>query len=114
MLKIGFGGRAKPRTFDYIPRYYDPVKEELDERLRKYDAMYGDQPVNRDPNDISQMAERIKSNLRKKHYGDPNYRKQEVRASNLRLISIIVTLSLVAYVLLGSNKVTDLISLFSG
>ena len=36
MLKIGFGNRAKPKEFGFIPRYYDPVKEELEERIKKF------------------------------------------------------------------------------
>jgi hypothetical protein len=30
----GFFKQNKPRGFNYVPRYYDPVKEELEERRR--------------------------------------------------------------------------------
>ena len=32
MIKIGFGKRVKPKSFGFIPRFYDPVKEELKEK----------------------------------------------------------------------------------
>jgi len=31
MIKIGFGNRVKPKAFGFVPRYYDPAKEELEE-----------------------------------------------------------------------------------
>ena len=36
MLKFGFGGKAKPKSFDYKPRYYDAAKEEMEERVKKF------------------------------------------------------------------------------
>lgn len=30
----GFFKQNKPRGFNYVPRYYDPVKEEMEERRR--------------------------------------------------------------------------------
>lgn len=35
MLKFSFFRTAKPRQFDYIPRYYDPEKERREERRRE-------------------------------------------------------------------------------
>ncbi|MFN2313546.1 MAG: hypothetical protein ABR531_03765 [Bacteroidales bacterium] len=32
----GFFKQNKPRGFNYVPRYYDPVKEELEERRRAW------------------------------------------------------------------------------
>jgi hypothetical protein len=103
MLKIGFGNRAKPKDFGFIPRYYDPVKDELEERAKKF----------REPTDqqegIENTKDRIRSGLRMKHYGDPNFRSAQVRQSNIRLLYIILVLLLAGYVLLSSNKVTGLI-----
>jgi len=32
----GFFKQNKPRGFNYVPRYYDPVKEEMEERRRTW------------------------------------------------------------------------------
>jgi hypothetical protein len=32
----GFFKQNKPRGFNYVPRYYDPVKEEMEERRRAH------------------------------------------------------------------------------
>jgi hypothetical protein len=34
-MKIVFFHRPKPRQFNYIPRYYDPVKEDMERRKRE-------------------------------------------------------------------------------
>ena len=34
----GFFKQNKPRGFNYVPRYYDPVKEEMEERRKARDA----------------------------------------------------------------------------
>jgi hypothetical protein len=103
MLKLGFGNRAKPKEFGFIPRYYDPVKEELEERINKFK-----EPSN-EKEGIENTKDRIKAGLRMKHYGDPNYRSNQVRQSNIRLVYIILVLALAGYVLMSSNKVIGLI-----
>ncbi|MFZ1750539.1 MAG: hypothetical protein WAU01_10115 [Saprospiraceae bacterium] len=107
MFKLGFGKRPKPRTFGFIPRYYDPDKEELEERLNKYKTT-GDEAK-----DIDNMKSRIKSGMRLKYYGDANYKSSLVRRSNFRLIYIIVILLFLGYLLMTSNKFLALIEAFS-
>lgn len=34
-MNIIFFRRPKPRQFNYVPRYYDPVKEEMEERRKQ-------------------------------------------------------------------------------
>lgn len=34
-MNIIFFRRPKPKQFNYIPRYYDPLKDELEERKRE-------------------------------------------------------------------------------
>ena len=61
MSLFGFNKGAKHRKFDYIPRFYDPAKEELEERLQKYD----DKEVDR-----TELAKtRIKHGLRRDESG---------------------------------------------
>ena len=107
MIKIGFGNRVKPKSFGFVPRYYDPAKEELEERIKKYKQ-------SEDTSDnVENMKNRIKTGLRMKHYGSPDVRTSAVRKSNIRLLFIICVLGLAAYLLMSSNKIIALIEAFS-
>lgn len=97
MLKIGFGNRFKHRQFEYIPRFYDPVKDDLKQRLRFHE----DNPEKeKDPEVIKA---RIRSGLRMKYRADGEYRSKLVHQSNVRLVIIIMILILVAYMVLNSD-----------
>ncbi|MBL0023799.1 MAG: hypothetical protein WBP08_01485 [Saprospiraceae bacterium] len=107
MLKLGFGDRTKPKVFDYKPRYYDPAKEEMQERINKYKDS-GNRVT-----DEENLKNRIRSGLRMKHYGDPSSRAKAVRQSNLRLVYIIAVLTLAVYIIMSSNKITGLLEAFT-
>ncbi|MBK8347717.1 MAG: hypothetical protein IPL08_08800 [Saprospiraceae bacterium] len=107
MIKIGFGNSIKPKTFGYIPRFYDPDKEELKERLKKYQEPASEEEA------IDQMKKRIKTGIRFKHYGDSTSRSSYARKSNIRVFYIIFILGVLSYILLSSNKITSLIEAFS-
>jgi hypothetical protein len=83
----------KNRQYNYHPRYWNPKKEELEERLKNADL--------RKKGDKEAIKDRISSGFRKGYMADTNYRKQRVLRSNLILIGIIVMLMLVAYYGLG-------------
>jgi hypothetical protein len=100
MPGIGFGKRPQPRKFDFIPRFYDAQKEELEQRLAQYDES------NRDE---EKAKNRIKSGLRNRYYGDAGYRDSEVKKSNLRLLYIIVILIFVSYLILRSDRLIRII-----
>ena len=106
MLKIGFGSRIKPRGFDYSPRYYDPSKEAMEDVLSKYSESVGT------GEDVERMQSRIRSGLRSKKYIPENQYRSQSRASNFRLLYILLILGLIAYLLLGSDKITELFRLF--
>jgi len=107
MIKIGFGKRVRPKSFGFIPRFYDPVKEELNERLSKFEQT-SDASVQ-----VDQMKNRIKSGMRQKFYGDPNLRSSVVRQSNIRLLFIIITLILISYVIMKSDRFLSLLDVFT-
>ena len=107
MIKIGFGKRVKPKSFGFIPRFYDPVKEERNERLAKYQET-DDASVQ-----VDQLKSRIKSGLRQKFYGDPNIRSNVERRSNIRLLFIIITLFLISYVILKSDRFLTMLDVFT-
>jgi len=101
MLRFGFGKRMKPRKFDYIPRFYDEQKDQLDSRIDKYHG---------DVTEGAKVKERIKSGLRSQYQGNAEYRSREVKRSNLRLLYIIVTLILVAFLILRTDKISNFIN----
>lgn len=105
MIKFGFGKRAKPRTFDYKPRFYDPAREEREARLSKYRGFSSEEEG------VSHMTTRIRSGLKNKwQKGDT---KAHVRRSNMRLLYILIILFLLSFLLLSSNKITALLEGFS-
>lgn len=107
MLKLGFGGKVKPKIFDFKPRYYDPVKEELEERIKKY------QDTEDGASNVENLKSRIKTGLRMKSYGDPNTRASAIRQSNMRLLYIIAVLVIAGYIIMSSNKIISLLETFS-
>ena len=107
MIKIGFGKRVKPKSFGFIPRFYDPVKEERNERLAKYQET-DDASVQ-----VDQLKSRIKSGMRQKFYGDPKIRSNVERRSNIRLLFIIITLFLISYVILKSDRFLTMLDVFT-
>jgi len=98
MLKFGFGGKVKPRKFDFIPRYYDEMKDDLDSRLDRF----------KEESEQERVKHRIRQGIRQKFNADNTYRTREVRKSNLRLVYIIIVLFLVAYMILKSDKIVQL------
>lgn len=78
----------KPKEFNYIPRYYDPRKEELEERIRRIEREMGDDKV-----------EAYRPTIRRgqmRNYFRRRERKVQKR-SNLRLIIILLVLFFIAY-----------------
>ncbi len=97
--------RPKHKSFDYKPRFYDQEKEELMERLAKYDREGKSK-------DIEVSKDNIRASFRSSS-GKPNadlgYRAKMVNQSNKRLIAIIIILCAVLYLLVQSQSVLDLI-----
>lgn len=99
----GLGKVPKHRKFDYIPRFYDQEKEELEERLNRYGS---------DSKDSNLMKQRITDGFRQGYLGDENYRKSLAKKSNLRLLYIIVILVLITYLFLTSDKLSIMVEQF--
>lgn len=102
-MKFGFGKRVKPRKFDYLPRYYDEAKEELEQRLGKYDGDLSDQ---------NKTQDRIRAGLRQRYHGDAEFRSIQTMKSNLRLVYIIGILCLITYLIMRSDRFVRLIESF--
>ncbi len=82
----------KNRQYTYHPRYWNPKKEELEERLQKAEL--------RKKGDAEAIKERISAGL-KRYKTDAGFRRKRVLRSNMTLIVIIVMLLLLAYYGLG-------------
>lgn len=93
---FSFNKRIKHRTFDYTPRYYDPKKEELKERMEQYKK-------NKDEVDLEKTKRRISSGMRAKYRADSNFKKQQTRNSNIRLIIIFMVILVLTYFVLISD-----------
>jgi len=89
MALFGLGKRMKNRSFDYIPRYYDEDKENLERRL-------GAQQSN-DPNAIKQ---RIRSGFQQKYRVDSRVTSSANKASNIRLLVIVILLVAITLIML--------------
>ena len=85
---FNFGKRIKHRQFEYIPRYYDPDKEELENRLKKY---------KREASDTELSKQRIRGGFRRKYRVENDYTKRSVRRSNRILLMTIGILLLLTY-----------------
>ena len=99
-----FNKRAKHKKFDYIPRYYDPKKEDLENIVDSY----------KDMNNAVSAKNRIRSGLRSRYRGDTSYKRSQQRSANLRLISIIFILFLIAYLILQSDTIGRMMEAFMG
>ncbi len=89
----GLSRLPKNRQYTYHPRYWNPQKEELQERLKKAEL--------RKKGDKDAIKERISSGFRRGYKMDTSYRRQRVVRSNLTLVAIIVMLLFLAYYGLG-------------
>ena len=82
---INFGKSIKNRTFDYIPRFYDPDKEALEHRLKMY----------KKEADVSDLAkERIRGGFRRKYGVSNDYTKKSKKRSNMILLTTLIGLIL--------------------
>lgn len=91
---INFGNRFKHRKFDYIPRYYDPEKEERERLARLYST-------NDDEENTKLATARIRAGFRAKYRaGEDGYANKAKKRSNRLLLYIMIGLILVCYIFL--------------
>lgn len=92
MALLRFFRVPKHQRYEYKPRYWDPQKEELEERLERIKQIQGE--------GTDAMKARISSGLKRGYRGDQRLRQQRAMRSNLLLIGVIVVLLLISYALL--------------
>ncbi len=95
MALLRFFRTPKHQQFEYKTRYWDPRKEELEERLKQIDS--------RKDTSIEATKARISGGFRGKGYikTDSSYRKQQAQRSNFILLGVVVVLLVVSYLFLA-------------
>lgn len=92
MAFLKFTKLPRNQKFDYKPRYYDPRKEELEERLKKIEESKS--------GDVEGIKNRIAGGFKRRYETDGSLRRSQVVRSNLYLLGIIVVLGFITYMML--------------
>lgn len=101
-MAIFGNNNPKHKKFGYTPRFYDPAKEALEQRLKPYQKEEGI--------DNTQLAkDRIRAGLRSKSGYAEGYRTQEVKKSNSTLFMVIGVLCILTYLVLSSNRFSSML-----
>lgn len=98
MALFGMNKRPKPLQFKYVPRYYDPVKEDLKERLAGKEGS------------PEATKARIRSGLRRGYGGGTIDTRAQKRMSFIRLIVIIAVLVALTYSIMVADSFLELLS----
>lgn len=88
MALFNFFNRTRHRKFEYIPRYYNPEKEELEQRLSKY------RKENR--NEIDDVKINIRAGLRNRAPANGSF---NLRYSMLIMLIVVILLLITIYLL---------------
>jgi len=91
-MALNFFKVPKHQRFTYKPRHWDPKKEELDQRLK--------QIKNMQDRGVESSKARISGSFRQSFKGDHQYRKSQVRRSNMTLFFVIAILIFITYLFL--------------
>ncbi len=93
----GFFKQNKPRGFNYVPRYYDPVKEEMEERRKAHKEQSDGVPRKREGTEQRAQGTVYRSKIMR---GDmKNYfqrRKERVQRYTLIRILVIAMIMILA------------------
>ena len=92
MSLFRFSKLPKSKPFTFTPRYYDPVKEEMEERGKQLDMRKHD--------DLEGAKMRIRCGFKSKYKADANFAQKSKRQQNIRLLLITGILLLGAYFVL--------------
>ncbi|MEO0338510.1 MAG: hypothetical protein AAF242_04780 [Bacteroidota bacterium] len=82
----------KHQQYQYKPRYWDPEKEKLHERLQKIEDLKGGGQEG--------MKARISSGLKRGYLADSRQRNKALTRSNLLLLAVVIGLLGLAYTFL--------------
>jgi hypothetical protein len=100
-MKLVFFRRQKPRGFNYKPIYYDPVKEELEERKKELDAISEGDP-----------RARLKAEIRRKWHHRDDTGGSTYKGVRIILYLFVAILSI--YFIFFTNFIENLLRAFGG
>jgi (p)ppGpp synthase/HD superfamily hydrolase len=89
MALISFFKTPKPKQFNYIPRYYDQRKEEMEERKKRIAQELG----------LDNNSNNYITNIKGKMRHIYQLKKNESRKSNFRILIILIFLMLLLYLM---------------
>ena len=107
MLKFGWTPKIKHRTFEYIPRFYDPEKEAFQERLEMLKDKYGEKT----DVDAEKMKHRIRQGLRSKNNWESGVRQSAERSASFKRLTIIIILSVLFFLILNTDKLEKILNI---
>lgn len=95
MAMLNIFRTPRHQRYNYKPRFYDPQKEEVNERVRQIEAIKD--------GDVEEIKNRITGGFRQGSYGTgaSTYRNQQVFRSNMILLAVIVGLCFFTYIFLS-------------
>jgi hypothetical protein len=97
---MGFFYKHKPRGFNYIPRYYDPQKEEWEKKKAEAGL----------PSNLSH-EEQLRLEMRKKWGVDKDKEDpSERRAKTVRIVIIVAVVGVAFYYLFCTPVLTNIVS----
>lgn len=93
-FRFSFFKSTKPRKFDPIPRFYNPEKEYIEDKIKKLEGTEDDK--------LTKMKSNIRNNFRNSHtgFGVNRSGRRQAYNSNMRLVIILIVLVLITYILL--------------
>lgn len=102
MSLFKFTKLPKYREFNYVPRYYDPKKDERDAIIRRAQAEAGLIDTTEEDQSIDNAKIRINNAFKSRGISN-NYSRKSHKQSNIRVIVIVVILAVMAYAILNFN-----------
>ncbi len=100
-----FRKRVKNKQFDFIPKYYDPAKEDLEARLSVHSE---------EKQGVDHLKHNIRSGFQRKARGNTSMSTSVRKQSNIRLLMIIGILAMLSYLLLQSDLFLKFAEAISG
>jgi len=98
-MKISFFNRGKPRTFNYRPIYYDPAKEEAEERKKR-----------REYNQSDDHRERIRAAFRRRLKNPPEEVDRKSQVIRFTVYAIFTVFGI--YIIFFTDFINKLVSYF--
>lgn len=96
--------RKTNRRYNYQPVYYDPLKEDLDQRVRKAKGETGGS---------DNYAENIRQGFRAQQNQYGNRYNQELKKSKIRTFVLVIVFAVLVYQLLQSDLILRIFEAFA-